>query len=279
MNYIFSNVYKFAKEEDFINALEKVGLQDSDTMIFLNQAVPLDHAAVFFSRFNIISLHRINIVQAGEVKWFGEEEMLKRIDEYSKDESLSIVRIKMFYLDNVGVVKDKNGNVVWHISVNDYPKGKMPTTGFYAYNFAQQCLKGGVTLVNFYGSQDNFTGKWDGHDWKYEETVLKKVSPKLLISDSDSRKFNVNIKRELSELEKVKLALDRARADRDAKSAKLQEFREALDRVRADRDAKSAKLQEFRVACKTAKETVVMVREQRDALIRVLKDIASVLGI
>ena len=82
-----------------------------------------------------------------------------------------------------------------------------------------------------------------------------------------------------AKLQEFREALDRARADRDAKSAKLQEFREALDRVRADRDAKSAKLQEFRVACKTAKETVVMVREQRDALIRVLKDIASVLGI
>ena len=82
-----------------------------------------------------------------------------------------------------------------------------------------------------------------------------------------------------AKLQEFREALDRARADRDAKSAKLQEFREALDRVRADRDAKSAKLQEFRVACKTAKETVVMVREQRDALIRVLKEIVSVLGI
>ena len=104
--------------------------------------------------------------------------------------------------------------------------------------------------------------------------LVGKYARKAFVQSETSR---VNTK--AAQLKELRSALDKTRADRDAKSAKLQEFREALDRARADRDAKSAKLQEFRVACKTAKETVVMVREQRDALIRVLKEIASVLGI
>ena len=202
MNYIFSNVYKFAEEKDFVKALDNIDFHDGDTLIFLNKAVPLDHASNFFQRFNIISLHRIHIASTGDIKWFGEEEMLRRMDEYRHNKTDSQVPpsdnrcISMFYLDNAGVVKDRNGNVFWNIGIEDYPVGKMPTTGFYAYNFALQCLKGGVTLVNFYGSQDGSTNKWNGHDWDYEELVLKNVPHRISISPPNWKPSDADIKRE-----------------------------------------------------------------------------------
>ena len=204
MNYIFSNVHRFENDKDFVKALENVDFRDGDTLIFLNKAVPFDHASNFFQRFNIISLHRIHIAPTGEIKWFGKEEMLRRMDECRHNKTDSQVPssdnrcISMFYLDNAGVVKDRNGNVFWNIGIENYPSGKMPTTGFYAYNFALQCLKGGVTLVNFYGSQDSSTNKWNGHDWDYEELVLQNVPHRISISPPNWKPSDVNIIRDAS---------------------------------------------------------------------------------
>ena len=74
----------------------------------------------------------------------------------------------------------------------------------------------------------------------------------------------------------LRAALEKTRADRDAKSLQVQELRASLEKTRADRDAKSLQVQEFRAACRLAKETVVQVRTQRDELARKLKDITKV---
>ncbi len=72
------------------------------------------------------------------------------------------------------------------------------------------------------------------------------------------------------------VALEKTRADRDVKSRQVKEFRDSLQKTRADRDAKSLQVQEFRAACKSAKETVIQVRGQRDELARKLREITKV---
>ena len=72
--------------------------------------------------------------------------------------------------------------------------------------------------------------------------------------------------------------MEKTRADRDAKSLQVQELRASLEKARADRDVKSRQVQEFRAACKSAKETVIQVRTQRDGLAKTLKAIGMVVG-
>ena len=71
-------------------------------------------------------------------------------------------------------------------------------------------------------------------------------------------------------------SLAKTRSDRDAKSQQVQELRDSLAKTRSDRDAKSRQVQEFRVACKSARETVIQVRGQRDELAAKLREITKV---
>ena len=179
MHYIFSNVYRFEEDAEFVEKLGNVGFAKGDTIVFLNDAVPFDHARDFFLQFNLTSFHRWNAV-SGKEAWWGLDAMNSR---KKQSKSLSSA-LNSFKIDNEGKVTDEGGLTVGAVEFDDYPKGKVPTTGFLVARFFRECRGEDVTLVNFYGSEDSSTGKWAGHDWISEEIALRE-SYDIIFIDRD----------------------------------------------------------------------------------------------
>ena len=177
MHYIFSNVYRFEEDAEFVEKLGNVGFAKGDTIVFLNDAVPFDHARDFFLQFNLTSFHRWNAVS-------GKEGGLDAMNSRKKQSKSLSSALSSFKIDNEGKVTDEGGLTVGAVEFGDYPKGKIPTTGFLVARFFRECRGEDVTLVNFYGSEDSSTGKWAGHDWISEEIALRE-SYDIIFMDRD----------------------------------------------------------------------------------------------
>ena len=195
MHYIFSNVYRFEEDAEFVEKLGNVGFAKGDTIVFLNDAVPVDHARDFFLQFNLTSFHRWNAV-SGNHAWWGLDAM-----NFRKKQSKSLSSaFTSFKIDNEGKVTDEGGLTVGTVEFDDYPKGKIPTTGFLVARFFRECRGEDVTLVNFYGSEDSSTSKWTGHDWIYEEIALRESYDIIFIDRDGVRHVEKPRKRRADEI-------------------------------------------------------------------------------
>ena len=162
MYYIFSNVNRFENDAEFVARLGEVGFAKGDTIVFLNDAVPLDHARDFFLQFNLISFHRWNIV-SGKQAWWGLDAMNSR-KKQSKSLSSALTSLK---IDNEGKVTDEGGLTVGTVEFDDYPKG---------------------------------TGKWAGHDWISEEIALRESYDIIFIERDGIRHAEKPHKRRAGEI-------------------------------------------------------------------------------
>ena len=136
MHYIFSNVYRFEEDAEFVEKLGNVGFAKGDTIVFLNDAVPVDHARDFFLQFNLTSFHRWNAV-SGNHAWWGLDAM-----NFRKKQSKSLSSaFTSFKIDNEGKVTDEGGLTVGTVEFDDYPKGKIPTTGFLVARFSESVVE------------------------------------------------------------------------------------------------------------------------------------------
>ena len=73
-------------------------------------------------------------------------------------------------------VERKTIQIPWMKAYEKATGGKAATTGYAAYFLVQELYKikkEDITLVNFYGNADSSTGKWNGHDWSYEDRWLR----------------------------------------------------------------------------------------------------------
>lgn len=64
---------------------------------------------------------------------------------------------------------------LWAVTYRNATK-KEATTGYAAYHLVQTLYRvkpEDIVLVNFYGSADNSTPKWCGHNWDFEDKWLK----------------------------------------------------------------------------------------------------------
>lgn len=164
MVYLFTNCYRYLNDSQFQLDLENAGFKDSDIFVFLNTCVPYKHAPQFFNGRKIYTIHR----QKGETaSYFGIDDI----------DAKNAVKLK---LNNDGMVF--NGNVSVKIKLG-YTVGKIPTTGFFAYYFCVQFFGQPVTLVNFFGSADTSTTKWQGHDWHYEEKIIDGIQGKIYMDE------------------------------------------------------------------------------------------------
>ena len=183
MNYIFSNVYRFGSDKEFASVLADIGIKEDDAVVFMNMAVPLAHAMDFFCKYRIFSFHRGNVLK-GEQDWFGLSEMLAR----KKAMPCLAEKLHILKIDVNGEIQDENGVKIGDGNIKDYPDGKIPTTGFIVSKFARENFGGEVVLVNFYGTGDNSTGKWHGHDWIYEEIVLRESYDSVFVEPGGIRR-------------------------------------------------------------------------------------------
>lgn len=162
MVYIFTNVHKFKKDLNFLEAVKKLDLDDeTDTLIFLNLCVPFFHAESYFKKFNLITINR----QKGrKSEWFG----------YDKSLAIKSDRITRYRISDAGSVIDQSGREVSNVAFDDYPNGKVPTTGYFAIKLVDSMFPNEkVVLVNFYGDDDSSTYKTIEHDWRFENRFLK----------------------------------------------------------------------------------------------------------
>ena len=164
MIYVFTNIYKFGSEDEFIKKVEEtLSPSESDVFFFMNECVPLFHAFDYFTKFNVMTLHR---KRGSEQSWFGYDKVMARRSSFSK-----ILRA-----DDVGNIVDTNGDVVVKLAFDGYTVGKVPTTGYIAKLFLEKMFPGEPhTFVNYYGMDDKSSHKISMHDWRFEDSVFRKL--------------------------------------------------------------------------------------------------------
>ena len=182
--FVFTNVYRYKDDARFNLDFKMLELTPRDTVVFLNKAIPLMHLTNFehLGGAEVITIHRIHTFKDGSIEWFGEEEVGKLLQGKS-------VKAKMYHLDNEGVLYNTDDSKVARIPFgDDYPKEKYPTTGFLALKFASLYCRGDVVPVNFFGEDDNSTGKYFMHAWEYEDKYVKGLPNRVFLQCEYSMK-------------------------------------------------------------------------------------------
>lgn len=180
--FIFSNVHKYSDNRRYCEALRRLGFTESDTLVFLNTCVPLSHIydSSVISKPMLVTIHREQCAAwGGGIYYFGEAEVYAIIPQNHTFDT-TIYRLK-----NDGTISNpytKTNRCTIQID-EDYPKKKMPTTGYFAIKFAEQYLKGAVVPVNFYGSDDNSTFKYCKHAWDYEDKFVKSIPTRIFLEE------------------------------------------------------------------------------------------------
>lgn len=177
MIYIFSNAHSYDTIQEYGKKLkthfESIDCFD-DKFIMLNTCVPLQANKPYFKTKNVLALCRGFDVGA-IISYWGLESIAKLNLPVSE---VYCCQHSNFTL-NVIKVKPNNFELKEDVTVNNdffknYPKDKVPTTGYIAYHmFGQLFPNEEITLVNFYGSLNNTTPKDACHKWDYEEEYFK----------------------------------------------------------------------------------------------------------
>ena len=173
MTYIFSNAHKYDTLKEFGDHINDLKLESSDKIVLLNTCVPLQANSNYFKNKNVSVLCRGFSVGC-VISYFGLEEVSKHSgiikDVYCCEHSDGKLNV---FLTRPSEWQTKN---IIDIDINffkDYPENKVATTGYIAYYMFKELYKDDVTLINFYGSSNNSTPKWQGHNWNYEEEFFK----------------------------------------------------------------------------------------------------------
>jgi len=193
MIYIFSNVYKFSSDEKFVRKLNDTFKNKKDIYFHLNKCIPFHHGYEFFkdkknyALINSPSRLSLDIVKDNKDKLnddnftFGYADLLKN-NKIKSFKDVFLYGNQIFSIFNFI-------NLPWYDAPVSYKKDgehKFPTTGYHAYFLARDFFcTDEVTLVNFYGSKDNSTDKWQGHNWNFEEETYKKINArKIFLEES-----------------------------------------------------------------------------------------------
>ena len=174
MTYIFSNAHKYDTLKEFGNHIDNLKLNLSDKIVLLNTCVPLQANINYFSNKNNISVLCRGFSVGCVISYFGLEEVLKRQDIIKNVYCCEHSDTNL----NIFLTRPREWSTKETININNdffkkYPENKVPTTGYIAYYLFKEIYKDDITLVNFYGSGDNSTCKYQGHNWDFEEEFFK----------------------------------------------------------------------------------------------------------
>ena len=176
MIYIFSNAHNYKSLNVFREKIQNnFKSSDDDTIILLNTCIPLKANRSFFNNKVVYSLNR-GFSVGNVVSYFGLDYV-----SYCRSSFKKVFCVhhnsdkKEFFLNETDIKSDETKDV----SLKNldfffkYPDNKVPTTGYIAYHIFQEICNDEVTLVNFYGSQNNTTPKDNCHKWNFEEEFFK----------------------------------------------------------------------------------------------------------
>lgn len=192
MVYIFSNAHTYLSISEFGTRIrEDFKVNNEDKLVFLNTTVPLQAATDYFEKLGKDYNNIYCILRAfplGKLHFYWGVEWVAR-HRYMFN---TIYLLNHNWNINTGFdtfvtsVDPKTEDTVEleidNTFIDNYPnKDQMPTAGFYAYHLVQQFFRTDqITLVNFYGSSNNSTPKWNGHNWNFEEEYFKD-KPKIFV--------------------------------------------------------------------------------------------------
>ena len=172
--YIFSNCKK-SGNNTYIEHLDSLGIQKTDKLVFLNKCLLL-YGFKYFDQFP----DKVAILRAYRVYkttgYFGHQDLIGKPGMFKEvflfDHDLADIRI------TVGTQQKSSKIEVSNKWMQDYidATGKIPTTGYASIFLIKDIYKvalNDITLINFYGSADNSTGKCDEHAWDYEEKYIE----------------------------------------------------------------------------------------------------------
>lgn len=182
--YIFSNCKK-SDDETYTEKLLKI-VKPTDQLIILNKGtvffgIVRKNRDIFKNFKNINTLHR-EIRINGALGFFGIQDMV------SFEKLIQSTTTCDVWLDEhhhyAHICKGTKGIPQVSNRIIELPElqqyfdktGKIPTTGFVSYYLVPKlyhCKKQDITLVNFYGNEDNSTNKAVVHAWNYENEWLK----------------------------------------------------------------------------------------------------------
>ena len=192
MVYIFSNAHTYPSISEFGTRIrEDFKVNNEDKLVFLNTTVPLQAATDYFEKLGKDYNNIYCILRAfplGKLHFYWGVEWVAR-HRYMFN---TIYLLNHNWNINTGFdtfvtsIDPKTEDTVEleidNTFIDNYPnKDQMPTAGFYAYHLVQQFFRTDqITLVNFYGSSNNSTPKWNGHNWNFEEEYFKD-KPKIFV--------------------------------------------------------------------------------------------------
>ena len=157
---------RFETHKDFREAIAELKIRHADLLIFLNTAPWLTRFIEDIPPARVQTIHRFRRNASG---WWGLDEILGLKEKTSRD-------YEILLLDNQGDISSLQGELKARVVLANYPQGKIPTTGFYAFQYARLMGYPSINLVNFYGSGDHSTPHFKPHGWDYEEMTLAKES-------------------------------------------------------------------------------------------------------
>ena len=89
--------------------------------------------------------------------------------------------MNVFHVDDHGQFYDASYRKTVKIALEGYP-GESPTSGFMAWKLLS--MEGNdVSLVNFYGMDDLSTPMYEGHDYAYENRILRENAKMIFLED------------------------------------------------------------------------------------------------
>ena len=194
--YIFSNCKKSTNEK-YIENVEKLGIKNTDQLVFMNKCYTL-YPFPYFSKYKNINVFLRAFRVHGFTFFFGTEDAMIHRQKFIKTlytvdqigcevSSGRILRLPTIYRSDRGETTTERVTGLKYGYMMEYKQKtgtECPTTGFIVWHAVQDIFKvkpNDVVLVNFYGSKDNSTGKCPEHEWSYEEEYLGKHARKVFV--------------------------------------------------------------------------------------------------
>lgn len=176
MYYLFSNVMRPKEPSEYSDRFEKVARPDEseDIMVFMNACAPLLKCSSFFCRFNLMIVGRIDSLHGG-IMW--------TLDDFSRATSLPCRSKTVRFIDDDGNISEENGTIVSAVRPEVSYPGVNPTTGYMMYRWLSMNAIKDISLVNFYGENDKSTPMWEGHDYSYENNVLRMTAKMIFLEE------------------------------------------------------------------------------------------------
>jgi hypothetical protein len=152
--YIIANNYKILE-----STIDKIDIKNHDIIILCNKILPNKYRKI-----NLFQNKYIFLRSSHLESYWGMKELM---------EENSLFYAKIICVNNIpnkiNILQKKYVNIeIIDSYIPGYPKGRLASTGFIAYNYAKKYLGDNITLVGFDGKKNHSPGN---HNFAYEYDI------------------------------------------------------------------------------------------------------------